>query len=112
MAATHGRILERFDLDGVLLTYNYLTMQNPYYAANFNALVETCQQRNVAVQTIKSIAYKPWMGRPHTHSTWYEPLEDQQDIDRAVHWVLNRPAIFLNPFADIHFLPKCLDPPS
>jgi predicted aldo/keto reductase-like oxidoreductase len=112
IAATHRRSLERFDFDTVLLPYNYLTMQHPCYAANFNALVETCQQRNVAVQTIKSIAYKPWMGRPHTHDTWYEPLEDQQDIDRAVHWVLKRPGIFLNTVGDIHLLPKVLDAAS
>jgi aryl-alcohol dehydrogenase-like predicted oxidoreductase len=112
IAATHRRSLERFDFDSVLLPYNYVTMQNPYYAENFNALVTTCQQRNVAVQTIKSIAYRPWMGRPHTHDTWYEPLEDQQQIDLAVHWVLARPGIFLNTVGDIHLLPKVLDAAS
>lgn len=112
IAATHRRSLERFDFDSVLLPYNYLVMQNPYYAENFNALVETCQQRNVAIQTIKSIAYKPWLGRPHTKSTWYEPLQDQQDIDLAVHWVLQRPGIFLNSVGDITLLPKVLDAAS
>ena len=112
IAATHRRSLERFDFDAVLLPYNYLTMQNPYYAENFNALLATCQQHDVAVQTIKSIAYKPWLGRAHTHSTWYEPLEDQQDIDLAVHWVFKRPGIFLNTASDIHLLPKMLDAAS
>jgi len=109
IAATLRRSLERFDFDTVLLPYNYLTMQNPYYAENFHALLSTCQQRNVAVQTIKSIAYKPWMGRQHTRDTWYELLEDQQDIDLAVHWVLKQPGIFLNTVGDIHLLPKVLD---
>ena len=109
IAATHRRSLERFDFDSVLLPYNYITMQSPYYAENFNALVATCQQRNVAVQTIKSIAYKPWMGRKRTHNTWYEPLEDQQDIDLAVHWALKRPGIFLNTVGDIQLLPRVLD---
>jgi aryl-alcohol dehydrogenase-like predicted oxidoreductase len=112
IAATHRRSLERFDFDSVLLPYNYITMQSPYYAENFNALVATCQQRNVAVQTIKSIAYRPWMGRPHTHDTWYQPLEDQKQIDLAVHWVLSRPGIFLNTVGDIHLLPKVLDAAS
>jgi len=112
IAATHRRSLERFDFDTVLLPYNYITMRNPYYAENFNALLSTCQQRNVAVQTIKSIAYKPWMGRQHTRDTWYEPLEDQQDIDVAVHWVLKQPGIFLNTVGDIHVLPRVLDAAS
>src|SRR5947209_13085347 len=112
IAATHRRSLERFDFDSVLLPYNYVTMQNPYYAKNFNALLATCQQRNIAVQTIKSIAYKPWMGRQHTHSVWYEPLEEQQHIDTAVHWVLKQPGIFLNTAGDISLLPKVLDAAS
>src|SRR5256712_4772686 len=112
IAAPHRRSLERFDFDTVLLPYNYITMQNSYYAENFNALLSTCQQRNVAMQTIKSIAYKPWMGRQHTRDTWYEPLEDQQEIDLAVHWVLMQPGIFLNTVGDIHLLPKVLDAAS
>ena len=112
IAATHRRSLERFDFDAVLLPYNYITMQKPYYAENFNALLSTCQERNVAVQTIKSIAYRPWMGREHTSSTWYAPLEDQKDIDMAVHWVLKQPGIFLNTVGDIGLLPKVLDAAS
>ena len=112
IAASHRRSLARFDFDAVLLPYNYLTMQSPYYAENFNALLATCEQRNVAVQTIKSIAYKPWLGRKHTHDTWYEPLEDQQDIDLAVNYALKKPGIFLNTVGDIALLPKVLDAAS
>jgi len=112
IAATHRRSLERFDFDSVLLPYNYITMQHDYYATNFNALVDTCRERNSAVQTIKSIAYKPWMGQEHTRATWYKPLEDQDDIDAAVWWVLARPGIFLNTVGDIDLLPKVLDAAS
>jgi aryl-alcohol dehydrogenase-like predicted oxidoreductase len=112
IAATHRRSLDRFDFDSVLLPYNYVTMRNQYYAQNFNALVATCRERNVAVQTIKSIANKPWMGQEHTRSTWYKPLEDQADIDAAVWWVLARPGNFLNTVGDIDLLPKVLDAAS
>jgi hypothetical protein len=84
-------------------------MQLPYYAENFEALARTCAERNVAVQTIKSIALRPWLGREHTRTTWYEPLEDQADIDRAVWWVLGRPGIFLNTVGDIDVLPRVLE---
>lgn len=112
IAAMHRRSLERYDFDSVLLPYNFLTMQSPYYAENFNALFATCQQRNAAVQTIKSIAYRPWWGRPHTHETWYQPLDNQQDIDLAVHWVLKQPGIFLDTVGDIALLPMVLDAAS
>lgn len=112
IAASHRRSLERFDFDSVLLPYNYITMNNPYYAEQFNALLATCQQKNTAVQTIKSIAYKPWYGREHTHTTWYEPLTEQASIDLAVHWVLGQPGIFLNTVGDLQILPKVLDAAS
>lgn len=112
IAATHRRSLDRFDFDSVLLPLNYITMQSLYYAENFNALDATCKERNTAVQTIKSIAYKPWLGQEHTRNTWYRPLEDQGDIDAAVWWVLARPGVFLNTVGDIDLLPKVLDAAS
>jgi predicted aldo/keto reductase-like oxidoreductase len=111
-AAMHIRSLERFDFDSVLLPYNCPLMQNPQYAADFKALYKMCQERNVAVQTIKSLARGPWGEKPQTRACWYEPLEEQADIDRAVHYVLNRPGLFLNTLADIHILPKVLDAAS
>ncbi len=112
IAATHLRSLERFDFDSVLLPYNYVMMQDPHYAATFERVLVTCRERNVAVQTIKSIARRPWWGRERTRTTWYQPLEGQRDIDLAVHWVLSRPGIFLNTVGDIALLPKVLDAAS
>jgi aryl-alcohol dehydrogenase-like predicted oxidoreductase len=112
IAAMHKRSLERFDFDSVLLPYNYVMMQNPVYAADFEALMALCQKHNVAVQTIKSIVRAPWGEHEHTRATWYEPLEGQADIDRAVHWVLGLPGVFLNTAGDIHMLPKVLDAAS
>jgi aryl-alcohol dehydrogenase-like predicted oxidoreductase len=109
VAATHRRSLGRFEFDSVLLPYNYVTMQNEYYASNFEALVATCAERGIAVQTIKSLAAAPWGGRPHTHAPWYEPLTGQADIDLAVWWALGRPGVFLNSVADIDILPRVLD---
>jgi hypothetical protein len=104
----HLRSLQRFDFDSVLLPYNYPMMQNAQYAADFEQLVALCQQRNVAIQTIKSITRAPWGEREHTAVTWYEPFEEQPDIDSAVHWVLGRPGVFLNSVGDIRILPKVL----
>jgi len=108
--AMHRRSLERFDFDTVLLPYNYLLMQNPRYAADFNELVGLCRKRNVAVQTIKSIARRPWGGRPKTYNTYfYEPLETQEAIDKSVHWSLGFSDSFLITVGDMQLLPKVLD---
>jgi aryl-alcohol dehydrogenase-like predicted oxidoreductase len=109
IAATHIRSLERFEFDSVLLPYSHVVMQNAKYAADFEALMAICAERDIAVQTIKSIARRPWGDRERSYTTWYEPMDDQVDIDHAVHWVLNRPGIFLNTVSDIGLLTRVLD---
>jgi diketogulonate reductase-like aldo/keto reductase len=108
--AMHKRSLERFDFDAVLLPYNYSLMQNPRYAADFNELVELCRKGNVAVQTTKSIARRPWESHPKTYNTYfYEPLETQEAIDKSVHWSLGLQDSFLITAGDMRLLPKVLD---
>jgi len=108
----HKRNLERFDFDSILLPYSPILMQNKAYAAGFDELMAICQERNVAVQTIKSICRGPWKDKKQTRATWYEPLEDQAHIDAIVHWVLSRPGLFLNTVGDISLLPKVLEAAS
>ncbi len=96
----------------MLLPYSYVQMRDERYAADFEALGAVCAERGVAVQTIKGISLAPWDGREQTAGTWYEPLQDQADIDLAVHWVLGRPGVFLNTAGDLTLLPKVLDAAS
>ena len=105
----HRRSLERFPFDSVLCPYNYVQMQDARYAETFEALAKLCQERNVALQMIKSLASRRWDGRAATASTWYEPLREQPDIDLATHWVLGRPEVFLLTTGDVEILPKLLD---
>jgi aryl-alcohol dehydrogenase-like predicted oxidoreductase len=105
----HLRSLERFDFDSVLLPYSYVMMQNARYAENFNRLLQICNQRNIAVQTIKGITCSPWKDVQQDRTTWYRPLEEQADIDLAVHWVLGNPQVFLNTAGDMRLLPRVLE---
>lgn len=112
VAAQHKRALAKFDFDSILLPLNYSLGQNPQYLADFNTLVDLCRSRNVAVQTIKSACRRPWGDRKQLRATWYEPFEDQADIDKATHWLLGHPGLFLNTAGDIHILPRVLDAAS
>lgn len=112
IAAMHKRSLERFDFDSILLPYNYVMYGNERYREDFDAVLHLCEERQVAVQTIKAIARGPWATTDKMRNTWYQPLEEQADIDRAVHWVIGRPGIFLNTAGDVHLLPKILDAAS
>jgi len=112
IAAMHHRSLARFDFDSVLLPYNFLMAENERYRRSVEELLALCRERNVAVQIIKSIARGPWATTDRTHTTWYQPLESQADIDRAVHWVLGLPGVFLSTVGDLRLLPRVLEAAS
>ena len=108
----HLQSLQRYDFDSVLLPWNYVLAKMPQYATDFETLIALCKERNLAVQTIKSITRAPWpkdVGDKKFAATWYVPFTEQADIDVTVAWLLNRPGIFLNSVGDIHILPKVLD---
>ncbi len=105
----HRRSLERFDFASVLLPYNHTMLDRPDYRADVEALLAVCSERNVAVQTIKSIARGRWAAddnRPHF--SWYEPLTDVDAIGRAVRYVLGNEQVFLNTTSDASMLPHVL----
>jgi len=109
VAAMHRRSLAHFDFDSVLMPYNWVTAHHPTYADDFEKTLEICRDKNVAVQTIKALARGPWAaGVSKRRSTWYEPLEAEEDIRTAVHYVLSRPGIFLNSVGDVGLLPSVL----
>ena len=109
VAEMHRRSLERFPFDSVLLPYNYVVIQDSQYAADFDRLLGLCRERNVAVQTIKSLCRGPWGAAEPWAATWYEPLVGQAEVDLAVHWVLGLPDVFLNSVGDLDHLPAVLD---
>ena len=49
------------------------------------------------------------MGRPRSATTWYEPLDDQADIEQALNWAFGRDGIFVISSGDVNLLPRILD---
>jgi aryl-alcohol dehydrogenase-like predicted oxidoreductase len=108
VAEMHLKSLERFDFDSVLLPCNYIMMRNEVYARSFEQLRQVCVDKKVALQTIKSLARRPWQGE-RDRSTWYQPLEEEEAVRTAVSWVLGDPDVFLISTGDIHLLPRLLE---
>jgi aryl-alcohol dehydrogenase-like predicted oxidoreductase len=111
IARMHLQSLQRFDYDSVLLPYNYTLVQDSSYRADVEELLELCAERNVAVQTIKSIARRRWPEERRAgerRSAWYEPLTDPDAIGRAVRYVLGRQQLFLDSSSAIEQLPHAL----
>ena len=116
IAAMHVRSLQRFDFDSVLFPLNHSLLENAGYRRDVDALTELCQQRNVAMQTIKSIARRRWPDPSGEAAgprySWYEPLREPDEIDRAVRFVLSGGQWFLNTSSDATLLRSTLEAAS
>jgi hypothetical protein len=73
-------------------------------------LVELCLERDVAMQTIKSVARRRWPeDAAGPRYSWYEPLRDPGAVDRAVRYVLSSGPFFLNSSSDANLLRPILE---
>jgi aryl-alcohol dehydrogenase-like predicted oxidoreductase len=109
----HLRSLERFDFNSVLFPLNYMLMQDSEYASDVNQLIETCKNKGIAVQTIKSAARRRYReGDTQKRFSWYEPVKDPEALKRAVHYILSRANIFLNTSSNATLLPQILQAAS
>ena len=109
IARMHLRSLERFDFDSVLLPYNFTLLSNDSYRRAVEDLLAVCEQRQVAVQTIKSVARRRWTDSSEPHFSWYEPITDAGALRRAVRWVLAVPGVFLVSSSDARLLRAILE---
>ncbi|NWG35043.1 MAG: aldo/keto reductase [Chloroflexi bacterium] len=101
--------LRRFDFDSVLFPLNFVQMGNPDYRLHADALIAECKARDVGIMVIKTITRAPWGNRPHTATTWYEPFERMEDIQRAVNFALSYEVTGLCTAGDVRLLPLVLN---
>ena len=88
-AATHLEALQRYPFATVLTPLNPVLWRDQAYRASYAALVEEVRRQGAGLMTIKTVSRRNWpAGAEHTHTTWYEPYDDQARITAAVSWVL------------------------
>ncbi len=109
----HLRSLAEFEFDSVLFPFNFSMMSLPTYRADVQALVSLCQDRGVALQTIKSIARRRWLSDGPKFA-WYEPLTEPDAIANAVSYVLGHDTgggqrLFVNSSSDARLLPLIVE---
>jgi aryl-alcohol dehydrogenase-like predicted oxidoreductase len=113
IAGMHVRSLERFDFDSVLLPYSFVLLTSPAYRADVESLLGLCEERRVAVQTIKSVARRRWADDyTGPRFSWYEPLPAGDGLHRAVGFVLENDQLFLNTSSDLRLLRPILEAAS
>ena len=87
----HREALQRFDFQAVLTPWSYTLSQRAPYADSYRALAEDCRARNVALRLIKTVARRNWPSDDHRYTTWYEPLDQAEQVRAAVSWALAQP---------------------
>lgn len=108
--ATHLEALRRFDFDTVISPWNYVLAQRPDYAAAFAALVDACEQRDVGLMAIKTVARRNWATDDHGYATWYEPFDEQRLVTAALSWALAAEGVTGLPTAgDVRLLPLLIE---
>ena len=81
--------LRRFEFDSVLFPLNSIQMRIPGFRRHVEELLAVCRARDVGTMIIKAITRAPWGERPHTATTWYEPFDQVDEIQRAVDFALS-----------------------
>jgi aryl-alcohol dehydrogenase-like predicted oxidoreductase len=106
---THLEALTRFDgFDTVMLPLNFVLWSIPQYRRDFEALLEECARKDVGVHIIKTLAKAPWGEREKTYACWYEPFDQQGEIDQAVAFNLSLPITTMCSTGDVNILPRML----
>jgi aryl-alcohol dehydrogenase-like predicted oxidoreductase len=109
VAGVFYEALERFDFDTVMFPVNFVMYDNPDYRASSERLLQRCQERNAGVMVIKAVARALWHERPRTHSSWYEPFDQLEEIQPAVNFSLSQPGVTgLCTTGDVKVLPLFL----
>ncbi len=102
------KALEKFDFDTVLIPVNVGSVINSAPENDFKPILKIARDRDVGVIAIKAIAKRRWVGEKK-YQTWYEPLEEQEDIDKAVWFTLSQdPVATYSMACDIRLWPKII----
>ncbi len=101
--------LERFDFDTIMFPVSASMFRSQEYREAAVELLGKAASRNVGVHTIKMIARGGWGGRDRECTTWYDPHREQDDIDKALWWVLSNPMHTAPSAGDVTLLPRVLN---
>ena len=101
--------LSRFDFDSVLFPIYPALFADEGYRRDALALLETCEEKDVGVMAIKSIAKELWGDREHRYHTWYVPFEEEEIIQKNVNFVLSQKLTHICTAGDYRLLGKIIE---
>ena len=100
--------LRRYDFDSVLFPLNFVQMGIPDYRRHAKELISVCRAKDLGSMVIKSVTKGPWGEKKKTATTWYEPFEEMDIIQKAVNFALSYEVTGLCTPGDIRILPMVI----
>jgi aryl-alcohol dehydrogenase-like predicted oxidoreductase len=86
----HIEALNRFDFDTVMFPLNRVHAAHRNDWNDYRPLLEVARRKDAGVLAIKSIAKQPWERTSHLYRTWYEPFDNQEDVDKSLRFTLSQ----------------------
>ncbi|MHA2365155.1 MAG: aldo/keto reductase [Candidatus Hodarchaeales archaeon] len=109
----HIEALEMFDFDTVLAPINVASKINSHPTNDYEKLLNIALDRNVGVIAIKAILKRRWkteIQNEQPYKTWYEPLDQQEAIDKTIWFTLSQEGVTTYSIpCDIRLWPMVID---
>ena len=86
----HIEALKRFNFDTVLFPLNRVLAAHINDFNDFTSLLEITQEMEVGTIAIKVVCKQPWESPMHMYRTWYEPFDEQTEIDKSLRYALTQ----------------------
>jgi len=76
---------------------------------DFFPLLEIARQKDVGTIGIKAITKQPWEEVMRMYRTWYEPFDEQEEIDKSLWYALSQGITTTAMPGDLHLWPLVID---
>lgn len=97
--------IRRFDFDTVLFPVNFVLRRHPVPENDYEPLLNLARERGMGTIAMKAFAKRPWPTSERAYETWYEPWDTQEEIDRALWFVLNQGVTTAASAGDVRLFP-------
>lgn len=101
--------LNHFDFDTLLFPVNCVLAAHRNDFNDFLPLLEIARQKDVGTIGIKAITKRPWEAAVRMYRTWYEPFDEQEEIDKSLWYALSQGINTAAMPADLHLWPLVID---
>ena len=101
--------IKRFDFDTVLFPLSRVHAAHFNDDNDFRPLLDLAKRNDIGTIAIKSLSKRLWPSKERPYSTWYEPFDNQADIDRSLAYTLSQGVTTCPMASDVRLWPMLIE---